>query len=188
MGAVEVDRVEVDTEMWGILVIERAEGRVRTFLASDSEVSVVIERHGPRTRTRCHLGSRDVSAVSAALDGRAVRLDIGRGKLFKRSYRITAVVDGRCLSMRPKDLETATFVNGKPSEIENAFGELTVKADGTVDVFWALPTKVLGRRIEPPVPTSADVLIGYALAAAFGTGALSFTAILMGFVSEAIPG
>ncbi|MFD4356969.1 hypothetical protein ACFWPX_30760 [Nocardia sp. NPDC058518] len=188
MGTTEVDRVEVDTVVWGTLVIERSEGRVRTFLASDVEVSVVIERRGPRTRKRCHLGSRDTAAISAVVNGRALALDIGRGKLLKRSYRITAVVDGRCLSMRPKDIETATFVNGKPYEIENDFGELTVKADGTVDVFWALPTKVLNRTIEPPVPTTEDVLIGYAIAAAFGTGSLSFTTILMGLVAEAIPG
>ncbi|MFI7529142.1 hypothetical protein [Nocardia salmonicida] len=170
------------------MVIERSEGRVRTFLASNTEVSVVIERRGPRTRERCHLGSRDASAVAATSNGRVLSLDIGRGKLLKRSYRVTVMIDGRHLSLRPKDLETAAFVNGKPSEVENDFGELTLKADGTVDVFWTLPTKVLHRTIEPPVPTSEDVLIGYALAAAFGTGALSLTEMLMGFVAEAIPG
>ncbi|MBC7301332.1 MAG: hypothetical protein H5T78_10275 [Nocardia sp.] len=79
-------------------------------------------------------------------------------------------------------------MNGKPYEIEKEFGELTAKSDGTVEVFWALPKKVLNQAIEPPQPAAEDVLIGYAIAAAFGTGALSFTSILMGFIAAAMPG
>ncbi|MFD3701837.1 hypothetical protein ACFWUP_01690 [Nocardia sp. NPDC058658] len=188
MGTTEVDRVEVDTDFWGMLVIERFDAGVRTFLKSDTELSAVIERRGPRTDKRCHLGSRDAAAVSAVVNGRGFGLDIGSGKLLKRSYRITAEVDGRFLSMRPKDIETATFVNGKPHEIEKEFGELTAKSNGTVDVAWALPKKVLNQVVDPPQPTVDDVLIGYAIAAAFGTGSLSFTTIVMGFVAAAMPG
>ncbi|MFD3507849.1 hypothetical protein [Nocardia sp. NPDC058666] len=188
MGTTDVDRVEVDTGFWGTLVIERFDAGVRTFLRSDTEFSAVIERRGPRTDKRCHLGSRDGAAVSAVVNGRAFALDIGRGKLLKRSYRITAEIDGRYLSMRPKDIETATFVNGKPHEIEKEFGELTAKADGAVDVVWALPKKVLNQVVEPPQPTVEDVLVGYAIAAAFGTGSLSLTTIVMGFVAAAMPG
>lgn len=188
MGTSEFDCVEVDSGIWGTVVIERAEARVRTRLACDAQMSVVLERRGPRTDKRCHLGSRDAAAVSATVNGRAFTLDIGRARVTKRSYRVIAEVDGRHLSMRPENLEMSTFVNGKPYEIEKEFGELTAKSDGTVEVFWALPKKVLNQAIEPPQPAAEDVLIGYAIAAAFGTGALSFTSILMGFIAAAMPG
>ncbi|WP_143153891.1 hypothetical protein [Rhodococcus rhodnii] len=122
------------------------------------------------------------------MNGRELALTIGSGGLLKRTYRIVAEFDGRCVSLRPKDIESTTYLNGRPHEIEKEFGEFTLRADGTVDVFWTLPKKVLHKTIEPPIPTTEELLVGYALSAAFGTGALSLTTILMGFVSSAMPG
>jgi len=79
------------------------------------------------------------------------------------------------------------YLNGKPHEIEKEFGEFTVRADGTVEVFWALPKKVLHTTVEPPVPSVEELLVGYALASAFGTGALSLTTIIMGAVTSMMP-
>ncbi len=116
------------------------------------------------------------------MNGRELTLTIGSGRLFKRNYRIVAEFDGRFVSLRPKDIEATTYLNGKPPhEIEKEFGEFTLRAGGTVEVFWALPRKVLHKTVEPPVPTVEELLVGYALAAAFGTGGdLSLTTIVMG--------
>ncbi|MEU4646263.1 hypothetical protein [Nocardia fluminea] len=188
MTTSELERINVDTLLLGNLVIERSDSRVRTFLEAAPERSASIERTGPRTTDRCYIGSRDSRVLNAHLNERKFDLIVGRGQYLKRTYRIIAKIDDRYVSLRPKDIETATFLNGKPHEIEKEFGELTARSDGSVEVFWALPKKVLHKKVDPPIPTSDDILVGYAIAAAFGTSALSFTSILMGFVSAAMPG
>lgn len=82
------------------------------------------------------------------------------------------------------------FINGKSYEIEKNFCDLTAEVDGTIGVAWAVPQtiEILGKTTEPPVPAVEDLLIGYALAAAFGTGALSMTAVLAEMVASALPG
>ncbi|WP_072808977.1 hypothetical protein [Rhodococcus zopfii] len=180
------ERTAVDTLISGTVIIERSENSVRTFPESDDSNSVVIERIGPRTH-KCPLGTRDAAAVSARVNGRELTLTIGSGRLFKRNYRIVAEFDGRFVSLRPKDIEATTYLNGKPHEIEKEFGEFTLRAGGTVEVFWALPRKVLHKTVEPPVPTVEELLVGYALAAAFGTGDLSLTTIVMGAVASMMP-
>ncbi|MFB8277371.1 hypothetical protein [Nocardia colli] len=47
---------------------------------------------------------------------------------------------------------------------------------------------MLKRTVVPPPPTREDTLIGFALAAAFGTGSLSLMLIVAGFISAAVPG
>ncbi|NLE81647.1 MAG: hypothetical protein GX610_19110 [Rhodococcus sp.] len=183
----EPERTTVDTLIAGSLVIERSENRIKTFLESDESNSVIIERIGPRT-AKCPLGSRDSAAISAHVNGRELKLKIGSGRLLERSYRVVAEFDGRCVSLRPKDTESTTYLNGRPHAIEKEFGEFTACTDGTIDVFWALPKKVLHTTVEPPVPTVEELLVGYGLSTAFGTGALSLTTIVMGFVASAMPG
>ncbi|WP_280264294.1 hypothetical protein [Nocardia wallacei] len=188
MTTADFERTEVDTLISGVVIIERSEGKVRTYLESDAGTAVTIEREGPRTDKRSPIGSRHSSALTMRLNDRELGLTVGSGRVLKRTYRVVVEIDGRVVSLRPKDIETHTFLNGKPHEIEKEFGELTARADGTIEVFWALPKKVLHKTIEPPVPTTEDLLIGYAAAAAFGTGALSLTTILMGAVASIMPG
>lgn len=179
------DRCVVDTVIDGNIVLEQSDDRIRVFFESDESYGVTIARSGPRTYN-CPLGTRRRAAITAEIGGRQITLDVGRGWVIKRSYRVVANFDGRCVSLRPNNLESATFINGRPHEIEKGFGELTAHADGRIEVLWCLPTKVRSRTVEPPVPHRDELLVGYALAWAFGTGALSLTAILMGLV-EALP-
>ncbi|MFD4369807.1 hypothetical protein [Rhodococcus sp. NPDC058521] len=187
MTQTEPERTAFDTLISGTIVIERSENRIRTFLDREESDFVTIERLGPRT-DKCPLGSRDSAAISAFVNCRELTLTLGRGRLLKRSYLVTAEFDGRSVSLRPKDLESTTYLNGRPHEIEKEFGEFTAGADGTIEVVWALPKKVLHTNVEAPVPTVEELLVGYALAAAFGTGALSLTTILMGVVASVVPG
>ncbi|GAB2653963.1 hypothetical protein [Nocardia goodfellowii] len=180
----------VDTLLFGNLVIERTGSRVTTRLESGESTVVSIERVGPRTRKTVPIGTRKGNRIVARVDDREIKVTPGSGRLLKRTFRIAVEIDDRSLSFRPSTIDTVMFINGKPSEIEKHFCDLTAKANGEIDVAWALPqtVKILDRTIEPPVPTTEDLLIGYALAAAFGTGALSLTAIVAEMVALAIPG
>ncbi|MGW0178316.1 hypothetical protein [Nocardia sp. NPDC003345] len=119
-----------------------------------------------------------------------MKISPGSGRFLKRAFRISAELDGRTLSLRPSTVDTVMFIGGKPYEVEKSFCELTARADGVIDVVWAVPQtiEILGRTVEPPVPTAEDLLIGFALAAAFGTGALSIVSVFAELVAAAVPG
>ncbi|MGW5384122.1 hypothetical protein [Nocardia sp. NPDC003963] len=184
------EQVVVDTGLFGDLVVERTENSVSTWFESDDATKATIERTGPRTRKNVPIGSRDAGSLSLRVGARELGLTLGSGRLLKRTYRVVVETDGRFLSMRPNDIESCYFLDGKPHEIEKEFGELSARTDGTIEVTWALPktVKILNKTVEPPVPTAEDLLIGYVLAAAFGTSALSLTTILMGAVGSVLPG
>lgn len=59
-------------------------------------------------------------------------------------------------------------------------------------MVWAVPRTVTilkkNVEIQPPEPTVEDLFIGYALAAAFGTGGLPLTAVIVGLMDAALPG
>ncbi len=184
------EQVIVDTAVYGNVIIERTDDRVSARLESDGSPVVTIERTGPRTRKRVPIGTRRTKHLTARVNERPLALTLGRGWVMKRSYRIVVETEGRYLSLRARNLETSVFQQGKLYATDKEMAELTARADGTVDVLWATPGKVsaLGKTLafDPPEPTAEDLLIGYAAAAAFGTGGLS----LFGLVSlliDAIP-
>ncbi|MFC9892732.1 hypothetical protein ACFVMC_03475 [Nocardia sp. NPDC127579] len=180
----------VDTVLFGNVIVDRKEDRITTRLESGESTVVSIERVGPRTRKNVPLGTRDTNRIVARVDDREIKVSPGMGRLLKRTFRIVVRIDDRYLSFRPSTIDTVMFINGKSYEIEKHFCDLTARVDGTVDVLWAVPQTVelLGKTVEPPIPSTEDLLIGYALAAAFGTGALSMTAIVAELVAVAIPG
>ncbi|WP_025352319.1 hypothetical protein [Nocardia nova] len=179
-----------DSILFGDVLVTRTDERVTARLASDDSVVVTIERRGPRTRKNVPIGTRAPHALTARVNEREITVTPGRGTIFKRTYRILVDTGDRFLSIRPKTIDTCEFVAGRPHETEKTFGELRALPDGRIDISWAATTTipVLGKTVVPPEPTAEDVLIGCALAAAFGTGALSLTAIVTGLVAAAIPG
>lgn len=180
----------VDSLLFGNIIVDRTENRVTTYPESGESAEASIERVGPRTRKKVPIGTRRGRDIVARVGDREMRVLPGSGRLLKRTFRIAVEIDDRNLSFRPSTVDTVTFINGKPYEIEKSFCDLTAKTDGTIDVVWAVPqnVKILNRTTEPPAPTTEDLLIGCALAAAFGTGALSVTSIAAEMVALALPG
>lgn len=190
MTVSDAEQIVSDSILLGNVLVERTDDRISTRLESGDSVVVTIERQGPRTRKSVPIGTRDPEFLRAHVDDREITVIPGSGRILKRTYRILVKIDDRVVSFRPKTIDTCEFVNGKPHEIEKVFGELQVRSDGSIDISWATTTtiKVLNKMIEPPEPSVEDVLVGCALAAAFGTGALSLTSIVMGMIAAAIPG
>ncbi|MBF6329619.1 hypothetical protein [Nocardia transvalensis] len=179
-----------DSLLFGNVLITRTEHSVAVRLESDGSTVVTIERIGPRTRKSVPIGTRDPKCLTGRVGDREIRLLPGSGRVVKRTYRVVAEVGDRVLSLGPKDIGTCRFIEGHPHETEKQFGEFTAHSDGSIAVEWAVPVTIkgLGTTVVPPEPSVEDVLIGYALAAAFGTGALSLTTIVLGLVSAAFPG
>lgn len=186
----DVVQMICDSVGFGDVVVTRADGSVSARFEMTGTPVVTIERLGARTRRTVPIGTRDGSCLRARVNDRAMRVRPGKGRVLERSYRVIAEIDDRVVSLGPKSVDTCRFLDGRPQEIEKSFCEFTARADGAIEVAWETPTeiKALGHTVEPPRPSEEDVLIGFALAAAFGTGSLSATSVVMGFVSAALPG
>ncbi|RMB77955.1 hypothetical protein AYK61_17375 [Rhodococcus sp. SBT000017] len=150
-------------------------------------MTVTISRTGPRTSDKVPIGTRTAANLRAGIDGREIVLDPGRARLFKRSYRVGIQYGGRTLTLRAKNLEDSALLDGPSDRGDNEFGVLTRVFGGGVEVLWSLPFTMMNRTIEPPTPTREDALIGIVVAAAFGTGGLSLTTIVMGAVESILP-
>ncbi|MFD6161634.1 hypothetical protein ACFWF7_02025 [Nocardia sp. NPDC060256] len=190
MTVSEPQQLIADSLIFGNILITRTGDTVTTRLESDESTTVTISRTGPRIRKNIPIGTRDPNFLTTRVNDREIKVVPGSGKILKRTYRIIVEDDDRILSFRPTGIDTCMFIKGKPHEIEKHFGDLTADVDGTIEVLWAVPqhVKLVNKTVEPPEPTVEELLIGYALAAAFGTGALSLSSIIMGLVSAALPG
>ncbi|MDJ0396545.1 hypothetical protein QMK17_24905 [Rhodococcus sp. G-MC3] len=70
---------------------------------------------------------------------------------------------------------------------DNSFGVLTRTFGGGIDVMLSIPFKFVKKTVEPPTPSREDMLVGIVTAAAFGTGGLSASTIVMGAVASLFP-
>ncbi|MFD0265689.1 hypothetical protein ACFVGY_03710 [Streptomyces sp. NPDC127106] len=107
------------------------------------------------------IGTRDPDALTLAVGGTPVVLRPAKGFLTRRSYRVDAGEGGAGYAHRlvPVSLGTSRLLrDGVP------LGEFTSTGDGQVTVEWS--EDGTGAR-----PEAYDAAMGYALAAAFGTGA-----------------
>lgn len=179
-----------DSIQFGNILTTRAEDCVLARFESDDSTVVRIARTGPRTRDDVPIGTRDAKFLTAHLNEREIKVMPGMGRVFRRSYRITVDLGDRFLSVRPQDLETYVLVGGKSYEMEKRLADLKLLSDGSVDFLLASSIKVviLNKTVVPPEMNVEDALVGAALATAFGTGSMSFTSIVTGFVGAAIPG
>ncbi|GCB89754.1 hypothetical protein SALB_02443 [Streptomyces noursei] len=119
------------------------------------------------------LGTRSAAALTLTVDGEAARLAPARGRFLRRSYRVDVECTGVRYRLTPDGLEESTlFKEGI------AIGELSSTGDGRVSATWP-EDRPAGSEVLPQ-----DAAVGYALAAAFGTGGQSFWVAAGAFVGD----
>ncbi|MDI9893505.1 hypothetical protein QM797_02100 [Rhodococcus sp. IEGM 1381] len=179
--------VLVETGIYGELDLIYRDDEICGSFREGVPMTVTISRTGPRTSDTAPIGTRTAAHLQASIDGRDIVLDPGRARLFKRSYRIGIQYGGRTLTLRAKNLEDSVLLDGSSDRGDNEFGVLTRVFAGGVDVLWSLPFTMVNKTIEPPTPSREDALVGIVVAAAFGTGGLSLTTIVMGALESILP-
>ncbi len=177
--------VLVETHLFGDIELTYLDTAIVATYTDAPQTEASITRTGTRTGNT-PIGTRDASALRAVLGGRDVPLFPGRARLLKRTYRVGMEVDGRVLTLAARTLTDSRLLDGASDTGENCFGELTRTDDG-IEIVWAVPFRLMTRTVEPPSPTRDDVLISVCAAAAFGTGGLSATTVVMGFVEALLP-
>jgi hypothetical protein len=124
-----------------------------------SRVTATVRRsEDVEVLARIPIGTRDADALTMLVNDTPVDLQPGPGKLTKGSYAVTAIYGGVNYRLDPHTSDASWFRR------DDAFlGTFTRSFDG--DIKWE-PF----RGVEV---TATDAVMGYALAAAFGTGAAS---------------
>ncbi|MGW6568843.1 hypothetical protein [Streptomyces sp. NPDC054975] len=115
---------------------------------------------GTQTESHVPIGTRDPERLTLDLDGADEVLRPAKGFLTRRSYRVEVVSAARerAYVLVPDSLATSRLLRDG-----QLLGVFTSTGDGTVTAEWESGTKTA---TEP-----YDAAVGYALAAAFGTGA-----------------
>ncbi|WP_226962590.1 MULTISPECIES: hypothetical protein [unclassified Streptomyces] len=119
------------------------------------------------------VGTRDGRRLALAVDGGAVPVSPGRGRLTRRSFRVDVAHAGVRYRLVPDSLTGSRLLRGS-----ERVGELSSDGDGVVVARW-----VTGAGVRP-----VEAALGYGLAAAFGTGALPMWMLLLDALGDLVPG
>ncbi|MGW2596286.1 hypothetical protein [Streptomyces klenkii] len=129
----------------------------------------------PEAGTESHIpiGTRDGDHLSMTVDGEPVALAPAKGKLSRRSYAVDVTRDGVAYRLVPDSIACSRLLkDGKH------LGDFSSDGDGRVLAEWKE-----GAEVSP-----ADASVGYALAAAFGTGGQPMWMMAIEAAAELLPG
>ncbi|WP_245700773.1 hypothetical protein [Streptomyces roseifaciens] len=128
---------------------------------------------GAETDAHVPIGTRKGAHLTMTVDGDPVRLAPGKGKLSRRSYAVDVTRDGITYRLVPDSIAGSRLLkDGKH------IGDFSSDGDGRVLAEWKE-----GADVSP-----ADASVGYALAAAFGTGGQPMWMMAIEAAAELIPG
>lgn len=127
-----------------------------------------IERRPGTARDQRHaaapVGTRDAGLLSATLGGAPVRLEVGPGRLLRRSYRVTGAIGDAVLTLSPRTPYSSRVLRGRRGRRRHDLGLATRAPSGGVGIAWA-------GRDGADGPTAPEAALAYLLAGAFDTGA-----------------
>ncbi|MBB4691142.1 hypothetical protein [Paractinoplanes abujensis] len=153
--------------------VEAADGRV-TVVARDGEsssVTIVERRAGAEAAGWVPIGTRSAADLIMTVDGATAALTPGPGGLTRGSYRVTATVAGVVYELKPSSEDDSRLFRGG-----RRIGEFRRKDDAEVKVWWE----------DGAAADVRDASVGFALAAAFGTGKMRFLTALLEGGSEGV--
>ena len=154
-----------DSEIKFEVSVEVAEDAVAVVVRDgETESRATIQRSAEvDPQAYIPIGTRDAAHLTMLLDGATVALEPGPGRYTRGSYKVAAVHNGQRYLLAP-----ASEVSSRFSRDGVALGEFARDRSGEIRVWWD----------RGAVVGAADAAVGYALAAAFGTGAKFFLAAL----------
>jgi hypothetical protein len=151
-----------------------------TLDVTGGELPPVRIRRAPGTRPESHvpIGTRDPDELTLTIGGAEETLRPAKGFLTRRSYRVEVVCEARKCGyvLVPDSLGTSRLLRDG-----RRLGVFTSTGDGKVTAEWE---KGSG---PARAPEPYDAAVGYALAAAFGTGADPMWKLTLDAVLETLP-
>ncbi|MFJ6806052.1 hypothetical protein ACIQRK_08395 [Streptomyces anulatus] len=164
----------VEDDHHGEILIELAGEHSEILTVSGERIPRVVLTRAPGAEVDDHIaiGTRDPRHLMLTVDGREAAITPGKGRLRRRSYRVDVRCAGTSYRLVPDSIPSSRLTrDGKH------IGGFSSDGDRRVLAEWRP-----GAAVEP-----ADAAIGYALAAAFGTGGRPMWMMLVDTVSELLP-
>ncbi|MFI1246857.1 hypothetical protein ACH4TY_09095 [Streptomyces anulatus] len=164
----------VEDDHHGDILVELVGERGEMLVVSGERIPRVVLTRAPGAEVDDHIviGTRDPRRLTLTVDGREATITPAKGKLRRRSYRVDVRCAGTSYRLVPDSIPSSRLTrDGKHT------GDFSSDGDRRVLAEWRS-----GAVVEP-----ADAAIGYALAAAFGTGGQPMWMMLVETVSEFLP-
>ncbi|MEV4925559.1 hypothetical protein [Streptomyces roseoverticillatus] len=128
---------------------------------------------GAETENHVPIGTRNGDHLTMTVDGEPVALVPAKGKLSRRSYAVDVTREGVVYRLVPDSIAGSRLLKDGQH-----LGDFSSDGDGRVLAEWKE-----GAEVSP-----ADASVGYALAAAFGTGGQPMWMMAIEAAAELLPG
>jgi hypothetical protein len=146
------------------VTLDLTEGRVAVTVqdAQSQSTAVLVRSTDTEVLTHVPIGSREAQHLAMVVDEMPVVLALGPGEYTRNSYQVSATVGSVSYQLVP-----SSDVSSVLTRDTERLGEFT-RGESGISVSWHE-----GATVGP-----VDAAVGYALAAAFGTGAKSMPGLL----------
>ncbi|ANP48464.1 hypothetical protein J2Z21_005856 [Streptomyces griseochromogenes] len=163
-----------DDDLFGAITV-RLDGREGEVVVEGASVPRVVLRRTTGTDRADHvpIGTRDGAVLTLTVDGAPAELDLARGRVTRRSYRVDVRYAGRSWRLVPGSIPSSRLLRGR-----ERLGDFSSGGDGRVFAEWR----------RDAAPDATDAAVGYALAAAFGTGGQPMWMMALELAGDLLPG
>ncbi|RPK93961.1 hypothetical protein [Streptomyces sp. ADI98-10] len=164
----------VEDDHHGDILVELTGEHGEMLVVSGEGIPRVVLTRAPGAEVDDHIviGTRDPRRLTLTVDGREATIVPGKGKLRRRSYRVDVRCTGASYRLVPDSVPSSRLTRDG-----RHIGDFSSDGDRRVLAEWRD-----GATVEP-----ADAAIGYALAAAFGTGGQPMWMMAVDAISAALP-
>jgi hypothetical protein len=164
----------VEDRLFGAITVRVDVTQGEVTVEGESVPRVVLRRAaGTEAADHIPVGTRDGALLTLAVDGEEAAVAPAKGRLTRRSYRVDVHHAGRVRRLVPDSIPGSRLLRDGEH-----VGDFSSEGDGGVQADWR----------EDAGPNATDAALGYALAAAFGTGAQPMWMIAIQMVGDLIPG
>ncbi|KUO16851.1 hypothetical protein [Streptomyces dysideae] len=163
----------VEDSLFGPLTVRLDTERGEVTVEGAAIPRIVLSRAaGTGAKAHIPVGTRDGGRLTLTVDGTEVSVTPAKGRLTRRSYRVDVRHAGHRWRLVPDSVPGSRLLRDG-----RRLGDLTSEGDGRVLVEWRPDGKV----------DALDAALGYALAAAFGTGAQSAWTLVIDVIGDLLP-
>ncbi|MFF7034675.1 MULTISPECIES: hypothetical protein [Streptomyces] len=164
----------VEDDHHGDILVELTGEQAEILIVSGEGIPRVVLTRAPGAEADAHIviGTRDPRRLTLTVDGRDATIKPGKGKLRRRSYRVDVRCAGTSYRLVPDSIASSRLTRDG-----RHIGDFSSNGDRRVIAEWRD-----GSAVEP-----LDAAIGYALAAAFGTGGQPMWMMAVETISEFLP-
>lgn len=168
-----VSQNPVTDDLFGPLTVRLDVGRGEVVVEGATLPRIVLSRaSGTKANGDIPVGTRDAGLLVLTIGGEAAALAPGKGRLIRSSYRVDVRHAGRHWRLVPRSARKSRLLRDG-----RRLGDFVSRGDGRVRADWRSDAKA----------DATDAAVGYALAAAFGTGADSLWSEAIDGIGDLIP-